>query len=117
MGGVYWGWRLWRGGGAALNLDEDNQSPHSAAASTLLILSVRQFKGTLNGIKDLFKALILIGRGFVLSHQKKKSERERYRGEECITAELAEILMGKIGRGFVAQGALKSEISAMESLL
>lgn len=31
--------------------------------------------------------------------------------------ELAKILMGKIGRGFAARRALKSEISAMESLL
>lgn len=51
------------GEGSAPNLNKDDQSPHSAAASTLLILSAHQFKGTLNGIKDLFKALILIGRG------------------------------------------------------
>lgn len=56
----------WGGGGgdgSAQSLNKDDQSPHSAAVSTLLILSAHQFKGTLNGIKDLFKALILIGRG------------------------------------------------------
>lgn len=42
-------------------------------ASTQLILSVCQFKGTLSSIKDLFKALILIGRG-LFCHIKDASE-------------------------------------------
>lgn len=42
-------------------------------ASTQLILSVCQFKGTLRSIKDLFKALILIGRG-LFCHIKGMSE-------------------------------------------
>lgn len=43
--------------------EEDEQLPHSASAATQLILSLPRFKGTLSCFKDLFKALILIGRG------------------------------------------------------
>lgn len=87
------------------NLLIQRMPPHS---------SYCQFKGTLSSIKDLFKALILIGRS-LFCHIKDASEG----GTEGknVSGRLAEILAGKIGRGFAARRALKSAVSGVESLL
>ena len=64
------------------DLTEDDQSPPSTPSTTQLILSVPQFKGTLSSIKDLFKALILIGRG-LFCHIKREGEGGTG-GRECV---------------------------------
>lgn len=73
--------------------EEDEQLPHSASAATQLILSLPRFKGTLSCFKDLFKALILIGRGLFCHIKKVGGGRQEVLGGDN-ASELAEILKG-----------------------